>query len=69
MTCMTCTCIDHRPTGDVRCLNSAAYRLEDEDGEALLCRRHAKALVDVYEPGQIRRLRDRKSLVSKGGER
>jgi hypothetical protein len=60
---LTCTCIDHRPTGDVRCLSSAVYRLKDEDGTAELCRRHAKALVDMYEPGQIRRIRDRKPLV------
>lgn len=57
-----CTCVEHKPLPngkrrDTPCKQPATHRLKDPDGVAYLCRRHARALRDMYEPGQIRKLR------------
>ncbi len=38
------------------CRGKATHRLKDPDGVAYLCRQHARALKDMYEPGQLRKL-------------
>ncbi len=55
-----CSCTDHGPPSnpsDTPCKNTPRYVLQDEDGRAYLCNRHARAVRNMYEPGQIRKLR------------
>ena len=57
-----CTCIKHEPQPDgtridTPCTSAATHRLKDPDGVAFLCRYHARALRDMYEPGQLRKKR------------
>lgn len=55
-----CTCVEQGPPSDPwkkPCTTPAAYRLVDEYGEGFLCNRHARAVRDMYMPGQLRKLR------------
>lgn len=57
-----CTCTTHTPQSngtqvDTPCPAIAKYRLKDPDGVAYLCAYHHRCVRDMYEPGQIRKLR------------
>ena len=58
---LLCDCIDHLKTGDggqldQPCSRPVTHRLENEDGVAFLCKKHAAAVRVAVEPGQLRKL-------------
>gem|GEM_PF-4022497 len=68
-----CTAIYHGPPDDPwtsRCEKAATHRLDrGPDGVSFLCASHARALRDMHEPGQLRKLRVAKPKTAPKPER